>query len=33
MKNVKNKFVFIYKHNSSCIDNEKAVWLLYGSLV
>ena len=25
MKNVKNKFVFIYKHNSSCIDNEKAV--------
>ena len=24
-KNVKKKFVFIYKHNNSCIDNEKAV--------
>lgn len=28
------KFVFIYRHNDPCIDNEEtAVWLLTGSLV
>ena len=32
--NVEKKFIFIYVHNDSCIDNEEAaVWLLYSSLV
>ena len=31
--NVKNKFIFIYGYNNTCIDNEEATTLLYGSLV
>ena len=31
--NVKKKFIFIYRYNDSCIDNEEAaICLLYGSL-
>ena len=33
-KDVKKKFIFIYRYNNSWIDNKEAViWLLYGSLV
>lgn len=33
MDNVE-KFVFIYRYNDPCIDNEEtAIWLLRGSLV
>ena len=32
-QNVKKEFIFIYRYNDSCIDNEEAaIWLLYGSL-
>ena len=32
--NVKKKFIFIYRYDNSCTDNEEAaIWLLYGDLV
>ena len=32
--NVKQKFIFIYRYNDSCIDNkDAAIWLPYYSLV
>ena len=31
--NMKKKYIFIYRYNDSCTDNEEAaVWLLHGSL-